>query len=77
MQCSYLVFNVDTSPWILSSPVSDPCVLVSDGDVGADHGEGEPLPHPVVFVVKLRDREVVNLNLMFLKLKQDLENKFD
>ena len=63
-----LILNIDTPPWVLPASVPQAGVLVRDGNVGANHSEGESLPHPVVFALQLRHWEVVDLDLVLLKL---------
>ena len=69
-----LVLDVDTAPGVLPPPVHLACALVCDGDVRTNNGERHPLPHPVVLGVHLGDGEVVDLDLVLLKLQQDLKH---
>ena len=70
---SYLVFNVDAAPGVFPATVHLAGARVRDGHVGANHGEGHPLPHPVVLRIHLGDGEVVDLDLVLLQLEQDLK----
>ena len=68
-----LILDVDAAPGVFSAPVPEPSLGVCDRHVGANNSERHPLPHPVVLSVQLRVREPVNLDLMLLKLQQNLE----
>ena len=68
-----LVLDVDAAPGVFSAPVPEPGLRVSDCHVGANNSERHPLPHPVVLSVQLRVREPVNLDLVLLKLQQNLK----
>ena len=70
---THLVLDVDAAPGILSAPVPQASLRVSDGHVGANNCERHPLPHPVVLLVQLRVGEPVNLDLVLLKLQQNLK----
>ena len=73
-QTAYLVLDVDAAPGIFPAPVHLASALVSDRHVGPNHCEGHPLPHPVVLRLHLGHGEVVDLDLVLLKLQQDLEH---
>ena len=72
---THLVLDVDAAPGILSASVPQASGGVRDGGVGAHHSKWHPLPHPVVLsvTIQLRVRKSVNLNLMLLKLQQNLK----
>lgn len=73
LSLTHLILDVDAAPGILSASVPEPGVRVSDGDVGAHHSEGHPLPHPVVLRLQLWHWEVVDLDLMLLQLQKNLK----
>lgn len=73
-QSAYLVLDVDAAPGILPAPVHLASARVGDGHVGAHNCEGHPLPHPVMLRLHLGDGEVVDLDLVLLKLQQDLKH---
>ena len=70
-----LILDVDAAPGILPAPVPQASLRVSEGGVGSHHSEGHPLPHPVVLrvPVQLRVRAPVYLDLVILKLQQNLK----
>ena len=72
---SYLVLNVDAAPGIFPAPVHLASARVGDRHVGANNCEGHPLPHPVVLSVQLGVREPINLDLVLLKLQQNLKRR--
>ena len=70
---AHLVLDVDAAPGILSAPVPQPGLRVGDGHVGANNSERHPLPHPVMLLLQLGVGEPVNLDLVLLKLQQNLK----
>ena len=70
-----LILDVDAAPGIFSASVPEASLRVSDGHVRANNSERHPLPHPVVLSVQLGVREPINLDLVLLKLQQNLKRR--